>query len=285
MSQNQVEEKQTDNRWLGKWGPIVGLIGGIVGGAAGFFVVIVEIVTGSFAIRDRITDPNLEIVGIRPIYIQGITNLVAFGEKQVWPKHGIGFVLHVRSKERAVAIGDARIEGKFYLTMNHWMPSSKSKSLDAMSDEMSRKKPYYRVSLAGWLTDSKSPIRLEPRETAYVRITFLEPVYYTWGLSTHADYLGFEDESKTPQLTRFRLHAQEFFHRMNNAPVKVDIPDELRRGLMKFQITAGSRPCAASTNSWLSVKKVSEEEWNSKDPVYLFHDQADVHAEVTASGP
>lgn len=244
--------------------PLVGAIVGLIGGILGIF-------GGGYSLYEKLCPPTLEILGVRPAYVKGVDSYLLDGKKVEFPKRGISFIVHLKSQSRSVSINRLELTGRLALTMNEWVMYQEKGNLKEFSSEYEAKKPYYQVSLSGWLNDSKSGITFGPYQEGLLRFTFLEPTSAHRGRSTDTQYLGFKNPQQNPKLTMHYITAYDFFQR--DRETGINIPKEIRDGKMKFYLLAGTQKHLISTKNILSLKIIREKDWNEKSILSLYHQE------------
>ncbi len=265
---------------LAFWGPIVGLIGGIVG-----------IVGGTFGLVERFSPPGVEIVEALPVYVwaQGETTANGYSYKKM--DRGFSIIVRLRSKGRSVLISGLEISGKQHMTFDEWFGITEVSKLGDKQGSFSAeymsqlepvyfaKKPYYRVSWTGWIEDSRVPVKLEAHEERYIRFTVVEPTSATAGRIMSEKYLGYDDDTRNPEVTQDHAEAWDFFERGTSTtgygwePIK--ICNDIENGSIKLYLRAGATSIRIPHDKLKPFKKIRLEVWNDpkKDVHKLFHDR------------
>ena len=225
-------------------------------------------------LRDR-RGEVLEVLGVRPVYVKGVDSYVLDGKKVEFPKRGISFIVHLKSGSRSVSINRLELTGRLALTMNEWVMYQEEGNLKEFSKEYEAKRPYYQVSLSGWITDSKSGITFEPYQEGHLRFTFLDSTSANRGRSNDPNYLGFMTPKQNPKLTMNNIVAYDFFQR--DRETGINIPKEIRNGEMKFYLWAGTQKHQISPQNILPLKIISEEDWNEKSILSLYHEEPTIY--------
>jgi len=229
-----------------------------------------------FSLTDRFFSPSVEVLGVLPVYVRGTDNVTIDGQRESLPRRGVSFILVLQSKSREVSITELAISGRLYLTVNDWMAGHgvNGTPITALVDQMEKLRPYHEVHWIGWPESGSQGLRLRPGETFYARFTFLDPVSYTRGYSTHRDYVGMANSAVRPKQVRHYLETYEFFRRTQiEDGWRVELPVEIRKGELELILRAGRKEVHIAPSQIQPVKTVQEDQWKSKPVVELYHNR------------
>ena len=239
--------------WFKKWGAIIGFVGGLIGA-----------IGGGFTIYDRLSQPDLDIIGIAPVAVWTKTQ----GSEAV--SHGISLIIRLQNKgNKPTYISGVDIHGKVYLSYDEYWPICRSNgysgtSEDLKSDFMSLK-PYFLISWVGWFSDQKGPLRVEPAEERFIKITFAEPILMlgvsSYSGGTQADYVGYEGKGEAPKYVNHYPAIQWFFN-FNRVRRLQDIKDEVKNGLIKFEVRLGTKSKSVDRDKIIGVKQIPKAAWD-----------------------
>lgn len=229
-----------------------------------------------FSLTDRFWPPTVDVLGVLPVYVRGTEKITIWGKPTNFPKRGVSFILMLQSKDREVSITELEISGRLHLTMNEWIAHNDEDgvSLKELSDQMSTLRPYHDVQWIGWPEGGNQSLRMRPGETYYARFTFLEPVSYTRGYSTHPDYLGIESSGARPKLVRHYLEPHEFFRRkLSGNEWLLELPAEFASGELRLILRAGRKKVHIDPHQIQPLKTIKEDQWRQKPVVDLYHNR------------
>lgn len=249
--------------WIEKWGAIIGLIGGLIGA-----------VGGGFTIYDRWSQPELDIIGFAPV--------------AVWTKHhdfeplqGISSIIRVQNKgnKPAYVIG-ADIHGKVYLSYDEYWPICRqrndSRTGEDIKSEFMRLKPYILISWVGWISDQKGPLRIEPAEERFLKITFEEP-NMSWGIYESkgplSDYIGYDGKGESPKYVNHKPAMQWFFKSISKNDHHIqDIRDEIKNGLIKIEVRLGTKSKYVDRDKIIDFKYITKAAWDDYPARNIYFD-------------
>jgi hypothetical protein len=147
----------------------------------------------------------------------------------------------------------------------------------AQSQGEKHKSSYLRdTTLAAWPEDGRSRVKLQPRETAFIRFTFLEPISHTFGYSTHTNYLGIESSGVHPKLARTFVEAYDFYGVWAGNEWHPTLPKELAEGKLLVSLYAGTKKIPIGINKIQPVRIIREQDWRQKSAVELFNTEREV---------
>lgn len=249
--------------WIEKWGAIIGFVGGLIGAMG-----------GGLTIYDRWSQPELNIIGVAPV--------------AVWTKsqdidavtQGISLIIRVQNKDnKPVYVSGADIHGKVYLSYNEYWPICRQRGDtrpggDIKSDFMSLK-PYILISWVGWLSDQKGPLRVEPAEERFFKITFAEPIL-SWDVSSYSghrsDYIGYDGKGGSPKYVNHNPAIQWFFNSKSQDHHLQDIKDEVKNGLIKIEVRFGTKSKCVDRDKIIDFKDITKAAWNSYPARKIYFD-------------
>ena len=240
-----------------KWGAIIGMVGGLIG-----------IFAGGIAIYDRLSRPDLEILGIAPI--------------AVWkrPQHnldqtvyGISLIAKVKNTgSKACYILGANISGKIYLSFDEFWPIYRRMNLNSSVDEIKTKynvlKPYRNISWVGWLADKQGLLRVDPDEERYVKIIFAKPIL-SIGVTLHSGNslleIGYEKTNEKPKMINHHPAIQWFME--DNS-----LRDEYKNKLLIFEIKLGNGSKYIDQKKISDLKIVTKAAWDEYTARKIYYD-------------
>lgn len=252
--------------WIHKWGAIVGFIGGTIG-----------IFCGGLNLYDRLTKPDLDIIGAVPVAVY--TCLDPNSNQEYY---GVSLIVRLQNNgSKPAYVGGSTISGKIYLLYNEYSPlvrmAGDTRPNEEIELEFRHRKPYYLVSWSGWISDQKGPLRVEPDEERFVRFTFVDPIScgtVTVFSGSRVDHVGFEDINKPPKRISHNLVIQFFF---KDTPGKLfhyprDLRDEVKSGLVKIEVLIGSKSKIIEPSKLIGGRMVTKAAWDNYPARKIYFD-------------
>jgi len=251
--------------WIKKWGAIIGLIGGLIGA-----------VGGGFTIYDRWGQPELDIIGFAPVAVWTKPK----GVEAV--RQGISSIIRVQNKGNKPAyVMGADIHGKVYLSFDEYWPICRQRGDTRPSEDIKSEfmgiKPYMRISWVGWISDQKGPLKVEPAEERFLKITFAEPIL-SWGVSQYSrrqsDYISYDGKGKPSKYVNHHPAIQWFFKiifkgKHHNLQ---DIRDEVKNGLIKIEVRFGTKSKNVDRDKIIDLKYITKEAWDDYPARKIYFD-------------
>ena len=252
--------------WFEKAGVIIGLIGGLIG-----------IASGVFTVYDRFDQPKLDIIGVAPV--------------AVWTKHqdtdailqGISLILRIQNKGNKPAyFTGADIYGKVYLSYDEYWPLRRGNNYtgtnEGLESDFKKSKPFYLISWVGWISDQNVPLRIEPAEERFIKVTFSEPAQPLSVVmfdGSQSDYIGYEKNNAiAPKQINHNPASQWFFSftSVNKSPRFLGIKDEVKNGSVKIEARFGTRSKLVEINIINEAKYITKAAWDETNPRKLYFD-------------
>lgn len=252
--------------WLNKWGACIGLIGGLIGAFS-----------GGLSLYDRLTQPELKIIGVAPIAVW------ARNQDTETNSHGISLIVRVQNKgsKPAYFVG-SDIHGKAYLNYNEYWPICRQKNDCRTSDKLKldfkSRRPYRFISWIGWFTDHRGPMRIEPGEERFVKVTFAEPVLchgvYSYSGGSSDEFVGYEDSGVPPKLVNHTPALDWFFKIFSTETSHYpgDIRDEVKNGLIKIEIRCGTKENFVDPQKIVAFKHITDAAWEGLSARKIYYD-------------
>lgn len=254
-------------KFLEKWGATIGLIGVLIGATG-----------GSLALYDRWSEPDLEIIGVAPI--------------AVWAKRedigvvftGISLIVGIQNtgNKPAYLIG-TDIQGRVNIGFDEYTyifrQKNDSDTVAKIESEFKSLKPYLLISWVGWISEHKgAPLRVEPDEERFVKLTFAEPIL-TWGAlmmysGSLSDYIGYEGTGESPKSVNHNPTIQHFFTRVAKSKNNhlQDIRDEVKKGLIKIELRFGTESKSVDVHKIIDFKYITKAAWDTYTARKIYFD-------------
>ena len=138
-------------------------------------------------------------------------------------------------------------------------------------------KPYMRISWVGWISDQKGPLKVEPAEERFLKITFAEPIL-SWGVSQYSrrqsDYISYDGKGKPSKYVNHHPAIQWFFKiifkgKHHNLQ---DIRDEVKNGLIKIEVRFGTKSKNVDRDKIIDLKYITKEAWDDYPARKIYFD-------------
>jgi len=249
--------KKNKKSFLEKFGAIIGLIGGLFG-----------IFGGGIAIYDRLSEPDLEIIGIAPIAVwQRIDKEI---DKTIW---GVSLIARVKNTgNKPSYILGANISGKIYLSYDEYWPIYRQIATKSDPKEIEKQfkdlRPYRMISWVGWLANKQGLLRIEPDEERYVKITFSDPIL-SKGVTMHdgnqIEEIGYDKKNEKPKTINHNPAIQWFME--GNS-----LREEFKRNLLLFEIALGNETKPIEPKKFLELKIVTKAAWDEYTARKIYYD-------------
>lgn len=192
------EPVEKNNGFVARWGPVVGLIGGLLGA-----------VSLVLSLLDRFTPLRLQLCEVIPMCIQA-PSLHNDPHISVF---GIGAVVRCRASSKTVFISGLDYLGKKMLSVSEYLPDGEKKktSRKEIELEVARNKPFERVEWNGWPQEGQTAARLEPYEEKYIKFIFLEPTPFYYVQEGGSPHIGYDALAKEPERIRTKPSLYDIF--------------------------------------------------------------------------
>jgi hypothetical protein len=254
---------------LAPWSVItsfVGLIGGILG-----------IFGGGISIFDRFYPPSVEVIEVRPVYVYAVDKVFPRGsdEKKLFYDEYFSVLIRLQSQNRPVSISGMEISGRIFLDFDEWFGfKNEIGTIQDIEGARKEQRPYYNVSFSGWITDSKTPLLINSNEEHYIRFDFSTADATPTGIPIEPAYLGTENPPKAPEIARVRPRPTDILEIIGGSRGQQrafsGLRSETANGHLKWYLTLGSRRILIPVTNIQGLTKVSEEDWSTKPPKFLF---------------
>jgi len=254
--------RQGKNGFIATWGPVVGLVGGLLGVAG-----------GGLSLLERFFPPSVEILDLTPLYISEPKTIMS-AKSAV---RGIGVLLHVRAGSRAISLTGLELTGKRCVSFDEFVGLLKvdEKTMDEMEVEFNHARPFQHVSFFGWPTSHPGLLSLAPWEENYFRFTFLEPNISSPGLVIDDHFFG-SVKRPNPMTRRYDFNMLEMF---TLAPSERTgwtaghLRNEILDGVLVFKVLASGRQISVPTDAVRPPKRLTPDVWRKEDLAPLLAEQ------------
>src|SRR5437867_13014359 len=119
--------------FLGTWGPVIGLVGGLIG-------ILSAILSGGLTLIDRFSPPSIDVLDLMPVSVSE-PKVIAGANSAI---RGVGVLLHVRGHSRPTSITGLELGGKRCVSFDEFFGTIdvQGKSIPDVENEFGRQRPF-----------------------------------------------------------------------------------------------------------------------------------------------
>lgn len=239
--------------------------------------IIVALVSLGMTCFDKFYPPEVDILGIKPIFVSNPRNDLKFKDGHTPIEHSVYFIVHLKGKSKPIYVSALDFNGKLHINCNVYSSSLpvENKSIMVISEEFEARKPYFQISWIANLKESNVPIKVNAFEERFICFVLLDQLISGRRKSGYTlpriDYLGYADGSKTPKRKYSYPSSRDIFDFQPGKDWPNNLRDDFKNGNLNVSIRAGTNDLNIPVNAFKPARFMKQKEWEETAMEKIFY--------------